>query len=407
MLIKKFFFFTGILFAFISCKTQVKQSHLFPSEESITSKMDSIMNGSDLPGLIAVAINKEGEKIEYSYGHAIWDKDTPVKANNIFRIASMTKLVTSVAALQLVENDAIELDEDLALIIPEMTSIPILTNKKELIIGKNPISLRHLLTHTSGFGYFFTDSLLATHDKTDWNYEDLPRRFESGTQFLYGTNLDWVGKLVEKISGLSLEAYFRKNITGPLDMDRTWFNVPDSLQHEIVSYGKRGDDGTKVLAEVPNRIPKNKTQKYSGGGGLFSSPEDYTKLMACLLNNGQFKGGRILEEETINEMFKPQLKGISMDIEENYFLKGLCCDFRGLIKPTSNWGLAGLIDTEPTSYGRKKGTLHWGGAYNTYWYIDRESGVAASIYTQYFPFNHPATTTVFDKFSELIYENYD
>jgi len=94
-----------------------------------------------------------------------------------------------------------------------------------------------------------------------------------------------------------------------------------------------------------------------------------------------------------------------MDIENNYFQIGYCCDFRGLIKPTSKWSLAGLIDTEMTSYGRKEGTLLWGGIYNTYWYIDRKSGIAASIYNQYLPFNHSSTTTVFDKFSEIIYEN--
>jgi methyl acetate hydrolase len=91
---------------------------------------------------------------------------------------------------------------------------------------------------------------------------------------------------------------------------------------------------------------------------------------------------------------------------EDYFRKGFCCDFRGLIKPFSNWDLAGMIDNETTTYGRKKGTLLWGGVYNTYWYIDRESGIAASIYIQFLPFNYPATTSVFDKFSEMVYENY-
>jgi len=94
-----------------------------------------------------------------------------------------------------------------------------------------------------------------------------------------------------------------------------------------------------------------------------------------------------------------------MDIKDNYFKSGYCCDFRGLIKPASNWGLAGLIDTEGTSYCRNKGTLLWGGVYNTYWYIDRKAGIAASIYSQYLPFNYHATTSLFDKFSEMIYQN--
>ncbi len=390
-----------------SCSTNTEQVDLFPPEELIVDRMDSLLKTSDLPGLVAIAINKDGEKVTYTYGNAIWSEDTPIRTDNIFRIASMTKLITSIAALQLVEKDSLELDKDLSSLMPEMTSIPILTDEKEFIEGKNPITLRNLLTHTSGFGYYFTDSLLATHDESEWEYDDLPRRSESGTRFLYSTSTDWVGKLIEKTTGLTLEEYFRNNITGPLEMDRTWYNLPDSLKSYIVSYGKRGDDGTEALSEIPDRVPKDDIQSYSGGGRLYSSPEDYNRLLECLLNDGTYNGIRILEKETIDEMFEPQLENISMDIEDNYFLKGDCCDFRGLIKPTSNWGLAGLIDTEPTSYGRQEGTLLWGGVYNTYWYIDRQTGISASIYTQYLPFNHAATTSVFEEFSEMIYENYN
>lgn len=391
----------------LSCRNQNKNVSLFPSEERIIQQMDSIMTDSDLPGLVAIAISKNGEKREYTYGNAIWGEESPIKSNNIFRIASMTKLVTSIAALQLVELDSIELDEDLSSLMPEMAAIPILTNEKTLIKGKNPITLRHLLTHTSGFGYFLTDSLLAKFDTTNWKNEDLPRRFESGTQFLYGTSTDWIGKLIEKLSGQSLEDYFRIHITGPLKMNRTWFNVPDSLKTEIVSYGSRKAEGSKEISEFSDRIPETKTTDFEGGGGLFSSPEDFTKLLACLLNDGNYEGGQLLQKTTIDEIFKDQTKSISMNIENNYFQIGLCCDFRGLIKPTSKWSLAGLIDTESTPYGRKAGTLLWGGLFNTYFYIDRQSGVAASIYTQYLPFNYPATTMIFEKFSEIIYTKYN
>jgi CubicO group peptidase (beta-lactamase class C family) len=394
------------IFVFFSCSDKTKQVALSTSEKFVKSQVDSILKTSDLPGLVAIAVVREGEKLAYTYGDAIWGAETPISTDNIFRIASMTKLVTSIAALQLVEQDSLQLDENLSQLMPEMTSIPILTDDDEMIHPKVPITLRHLLTHTSGFVYRTTDALLSTFDRSGWEHDDLPRRFESGKAFLYGTSTDWVGKVVEKITGLTLVQYFRKNITGPLRIDRTWFNLPDTLKKDIVSYGKRGDDGTKPLSELPNRIPPQTTENYSGGGGLFSSPEDYNRLLLCLLNDGVHDGTRILEKETIDAMFEPQLDAVSMDISGNYFQEDLCCDFRGLIKPTSNWGLAGLIDSEPTDYGRKAGTLLCGGVYNTYWFIDRKTGIAASIFTQHLPFNHQATTEAFEEFSKLVYENY-
>lgn len=180
----------------------------------------------------------------------------------------------------------------------------------------------------------------------------------------------------------------------------------DSIMKKSDLPGLVAIDGTEEIAEIPNRVPKDKKQNYSGGGGLFSSPEDYSKLLSYLLNDGIHGNVSILEKETIDQLFEKQLEGISLDITDNYFQPNLCCDFRGLIKPSSNWSLIGLIDTEITSYGRKKDTVLWGGAFNTYWYIDRESGVSACIFTQYFPFNHFSTTSVFNRFSELIYENY-
>ncbi len=399
-------FCSAILILLSSCQPDNDQLSRFPSEEVVANRMDPLLKSSDLPSLVAMAINKQGEEITYTYGNAIWTEDLPVSTNSIFRIASMTKLVTSVAALQLVESGAIQLDDDLSELLPEMSTIPILNDEGEFFEGRNPITLRNLLTHSSGFGYTSTDSLLSRQDFSDWKYEDLPRRFESGTQFLYGTSTVWVGRVVEKLSGLNLEDYFRKNVTGPLGMDRTWYNLPEELHDDIVSFGNRGDEGTGELREYPDRIPKEKVEIYYGGGGLFTSPSDYSKLLSCLLNDGRYQETRILKKETVDQLFKPQFQNVSMDIKDNYYGKARCCNFIGLIKPTANHGLAGVIDMESTSYGRKEGTLFWGGVYNTYWYIDRKSGVAATIYTQHVPFNHPITTSIFDKFSEIVYEKY-
>lgn len=374
----------------------------FPNQESIKNQMDEAMKTNDLPAVVVMAVNRNNQKSSYTYGKAVWTKNTAVTTNHIFSIWSMTKLVTSIAAMQMVEKGLIGLDDDLTLLLPEMSQIPILSNG-QLIQAKKPITLRHLLTHTSGFGYDLLDQELKNFDRSNWAYKESPRRFESGTQFLYGPNTTWAGKLVEKLSKMTLENYFRKNITGPLGMNRTWFNVPDSLKQFIVSTGTRGADGQQPLTESPNRIPSNTVTDFHGDGGLYSSPEDYTLLLQCMVNFGKLNNIRILKKKTILEMNKNQIGNISLANAGASLNQTLWIAENSVFPSNSKWGLAYLIDNNEKPYGRKAGTVLWGGLMNTYFYIDYKSGIAASIYTQHFPFNHPATTGLFDKFSEIIY----
>ncbi len=398
---KTFAFFVLLLPVSGMCESRMAAIKSFPAPDKVAVLMDKAMETSDLPAVVAVAVNREGQTLKYTYGKAIWSEAEKVTENHIFRIFSMTKVITSIAVMQLVEKGLIGLDDDLSFLMPEMVSIPILADGV-LRTGENPITLRSLLTHTSGFGYPTTDKELAGFDTGSWNYKDLPRRFECGTQFLYGTGLNWVGRIVEKLSGMDLESYCRKHITGPLAMNRTWFNVPDSLKCFIVSRGQRGEDGMQPLAELPDRVPVQVVTDFNGGGGLFSSPADFTRLLYCLLNGGRLGPVTILQEETIREMARNQIGDIVIDIENAYF-KPHCCNFRGLLPKTAKWGLAWAIDQEDRPYGREAGTVFWGGSMNTYFYIDFKSGVAASIYTQHFPFNHPATIRLFERFSEIIY----
>lgn len=141
---------------------------------------------------------KEGKMEWYAFGPSVWGGKDTINENNIFRIYSMTKAIASAAALQLVEKDLISLDDPLDELMPEMTSIPILTKEGELVKASKTITLRNLLTHTAGFGYDFLDYRLQSFDKSEWKYDDLPRLFEAGERWQYGTNLDWVGKLLKK-----------------------------------------------------------------------------------------------------------------------------------------------------------------------------------------------------------------
>lgn len=380
------------------------------AQEKINAVMSEAMKSSDLPTIVAVGVDREGGRFDFMHGGLSWGKEEKITGDSIFRIHSMTKMVTSMAVMQLVEQGKLELHKDLSDLMPQMTSIPIMKADGGLVEPKNAITLHHLLTHTAGFGYpDITYKQNPRFNKDSWKHEDFPRQFESGTRFLYGTNTDWVGKIVEKVSGMSLEAYFKQYIFAPLGINSTYFNVPERDKKRITSLGNRGPDGKGKLREIdgdeysPNRYPLKDVIDYSGGGGLFSTPNDFTKILKCMLNYGTYKGGRVLKKVTVKEMIKNQIGDISLDPTGWYFDPVRCCNFEGLMDENSKWGLAFMIDNTPKSYGRKAGTVLWGGYRNTYFYLDYKSGVAASIYSQHLPFNHEATISLFDKFSEVLY----
>lgn len=210
---EKLLFALIVISALIGCKTDKKEF----KQEKEHSQLVDYFNNSEIPAAIMGYVQKDGTMEWIAFGPAIWGGTDTISKHNIFRIFSMTKPIASVAAMQLVEQGKLGLDEPLNELMPEMASIPILTAEGHLVSSNKPITLRHLLTHTAGFGYPFTSSRLQNFQPDHWDYEDKPRLFEPGTNWCYGTNTDWVGKIIERVSGQDLETYLRKNITGPLE----------------------------------------------------------------------------------------------------------------------------------------------------------------------------------------------
>tara|TARA_B100000212_G_C27291155_1_gene497325 strand:- start:64 stop:1032 length:969 start_codon:yes stop_codon:yes gene_type:complete len=322
----------------------------------------------------------------------------------------MTKALGSVAALQLVEQGKITLDEPLDEYLPNMSSIKILTQDNKIIDPINSITLRHLLTHTAGFGYWFTSKQLSDwgnlKKEIGWteNYE--PRLFESGTSYMYGTNIDWVGRLVEKISGMNLENYLRKYVTGPLEMNSTWFNVPENLEDLIVTSSYRDKNTGKL---VKNKYQKrNKRTSFNAGGGILSSPEDYGKFLVCMLNKGKYKGIRILKDETFELMNSPQLDEFKTT-HRHVPVSNVDTKARGdkdnFFDSHDNWTLAWAY--EENSISRPYGTAYWAGFFNTYFTIDFKNEFALVYMTQILPFNDIESYNLFTSFERLVYENLD
>ena len=364
------------------------------------------IGNTSLPSAYMSAYNlNDGKTYSYSY-------KSSEDGNDIFRIASMTKLFTSIAALQLVESKMINLDDSLNTIIPEMSDIPILGIDKRYVSEKI-ITLRNLLNHTSGFGHPFLSNKLYNFEKK-YSFQNMsddtekykrkmnyPRLFEPGSRFMYGTSTDWVGRLVEKISNMNLNDYFKTKILDPLNLNSTWFNIPRTLENRISPYYQKRN---KIFYELPNKIPE-RISTYSGGGALKSSANDFLKLLKCLLNSGKLDGSRILKSTTVDLMFRNSLpEGISLQFDkietENSNKDG------GIWKENDLWGLAFALENNPKEKIRPQGTGYWGGIWNSYYSIDHKNKIAIVYFSQFKPFNDKGAYGLYKLFETIIYKKY-
>lgn len=360
--------------------------------QEFSSELETAWETSGVKAVNFGFVTREGQYYSASFGPAVWSETEALTAGHIFRIASMTKAITSVAVLQLWEQGLVDLDAPVNEILPGIDAIPILSPGGALVAATRPVTLRHLLTHTSGFSYAMFDERLASFSKPDdWPHSDYPRVAEPGTQWIYSTSTDWAGRVVEAVSGLGLEDYFRRNITGPLGMDHTWFNVPDSLQSLIVSWGMRLEEPSDSFREFPGRIPPGPVKEYSGGGGLFSSLNDYLRFLACILNEGELGGQRILREETVALMFGDELpKVLNLNAKEQADSSRMA------------HSLAWAIQLADSDFGRRAGSAYWSGYFNTYYSLDRNSGIAVVVMANYLPFLEPGVLDLYKKFELMV-----
>lgn len=382
---------------------------IFGCQQNQTKSSDSTLKtyfeSSSIPSAIMGSIDADGKTTWHRFGPSIWeDSTTVVKEGNIFRIYSMTKAITSVAALQLVEKGLIGLDDPLNELMPEMIAIPILGEDGNLIHSDEIITLRQLLTHTSGFSEKYFSSKLYNFKPESWLYEDKPRLFQPGTSFAYGTGIRWAGRVIEKLSGQDLETYFRKNITGPLKMDETWFNVPEVLSEQIVTFGGRDSLGN---INAWGRIPQKPQTTYPGDMGLFGSPNDYLNFLNCMLNYGKYDGGQLLKKETVLIMLKDNLPiGIKIPKIEEFDNGGIIGYTGGQLEGLINdrWGLAWAIEMDEDE-ARPINSVYWAGAANSFFTLDVENNIAIVYFSNYFPFNDKEAYDFYKLYENEVFKN--
>ena len=373
---------------------------------------DPVESGK-IPGVAALVAGESGIVYQGAFGRRAIDKPEPMTLDSVFRIASMTKAITATAAMQLVESGRIGLDQAIGELLPFTRDVQVLegfddTGQPRLRAPAGPVTVRHLLTHTSGYGYDIFNADLARFIETvglpsivSCRHDSLkvPLLFDPGTRWEYGIGIDLAGRIVETVSGQDLEAYFRQHILGPLGMTDTGFRPTDAMQQRLAGAHARGADGNPVPLEVES--PRD-PEFLMGGGGLFSTAVDYMAFCRMLLGGGVLDGRRVLRPETLKLMSENHIGALEVPKvrSDNPQMVLEAEMFPGIVK---KWGLSFLINMEPWPGGRAAGSLCWAGVHNTFFWIDPASKIAAVLMMQLLPANDPAAVEALVGFEAAVY----
>jgi CubicO group peptidase (beta-lactamase class C family) len=373
----------------------------------------------EVPGVVAVAANSDGVIYEGAFGKRDLAKGTDMTADSVFWIASMTKALTATAAMQLVEQGKLQLDEPISKVLPELAAPQVLEGfddkgQPKMRPAKRPITLRQLLTHTAGFTYDLWDADTAQYVKVA-NLPGIiscknaalttPLAFDPGDRWEYGINIDFAGKAVEAVSGQGLNVYLREHIFQPLGMKDTDFVIgPDQKKRLVTVHARKPDGG---LDPIEFGVPQE-PEFFMGGGGLYGTGRDYLAFLQMLMHGGEFNGARLLRPETVAQMSKNNIGDVNIS---RVVLKTTAPPSTpdvdmGQLFPGQDikWGLSFLINPQEGPAGRSGGSLSWAGLANTYFWVDPSKHVAGVILTQVLPFVDPRVLGLYGKFESGLYK---
>jgi len=383
--------------------------HARQTPPSIDKVLADAVAPKDVAGVVAIATDRRGVIYQGAFGVADVSTGRPMTVDTIFRIASMTKPITSVALMQLVEQGKVSLDDPAEKYLPELASLQVFesfdnsTGAYRVRPAKAKPTVRHLLTHTSGLGYTFTSPIVRDFKpRAGEQYTAGPLLFEPGADWMYGTSTDWVGRLVEVISGKSLEDYFQEQILRPLKMTDTSYNVADTKLGRVVAAHRRQADGSFVVDR--NVAPVTGLTRFNGGGGLTSTANDYIRFVRAVLDSGTLDGARILRADTVAQMARSHIGRVGVRAVKTA-MPERSSDFSFVNDGHDKWGLGFQITAASVPGKRSAGTLSWGGINNTYFWIDPARGIGGVILMQFLPFADTKALALYDAFERAVYRH--
>jgi methyl acetate hydrolase len=379
-------------------------------KSALSRQLSNAVSRGDTPGVVALVVGPNDVLYEAAAGKLGVAHDVAMPANAIFAIASMTKPVTSVAIMMLFEEGKLKLDDPVSKYLSGFDNLQVITkfNEKDATYetrpAKRPMTIRHLLTHTSGIPYgafnSIEDRLKEATKKHEW---ELPLLNDPGDKWNYGPSTVVLGMIVEKITGDSLEAYFQQHIFQLLGMTDTSYAVPLAKQSRVATTHSRING---VLQEQPERpIPATPTAPFRGDCCLYSTAQDYGKFMQMFLNGGRLGAAKILSESSVKMMGENNIGPIFVELQPT--------TDESLAKPfplgagRDKFGLGFQIASSDPQYAkfRSPGSLSWAGIHNTEFWIDPVQHIGGVMMMQVLPFYDENAIRTLRDFEELVYQN--
>ncbi|GAA2571582.1 serine hydrolase domain-containing protein [Pseudonocardia hydrocarbonoxydans] len=355
---------------------------------------DAVAAGA-VPHVAAIAADRDGIIYEGGAGVRVaGESDDPVTTSTQFRIMSMTKMVCTAAALQQKERGELDFDAPVEEYCPDFAQVKVLDgwdgDKPRLREPASKATVHQLVTHTSGLGYWFWNEELVRYEAATGVPNVVPGKKEAfgapllhdpGTTYNYGINTDWLGRVVEAVAGKTLDVVVKEGITGPLGMDDTMFRLDSGRTANAVTVHVKGEDGNWTSAgEILNQEP----DWWAGGHGLYSTPRDYIRFERALLRGGELDGQRILHQDTVDAAFSNQIGDLDFPTEIVTADPPITDTLHA--GPGWKWGYGLMINTQDIPGRRRAGSGAWAGLFNTHFFVDRSTGICASIYTNSLPF---------------------
>jgi len=388
------------------------------SLRAVTGFLQAAIDSSKIPGAVAMIVKDGALVYNQALGMADMEENKEMDSNHIFRLASMTKPVTSVAILMLAERDSLDVSDPVSEYIPEFADVEVIESVQmsdttwSARPSDTPVTIHHLLTHTSGVVYgFIDDQLRAVYNKAgvpDGTVMDgrnisetmaalgeLPLKHEPGTSWTYGLSTDILGRVVEVASGKALDQFFHEEIFEPLGMDSTGFNIEDSMQGEIVAMYRNDepyslDRLSQLSVEGSDSLGVDsmpEIEYFSGGSGLMGTAEDYQVFLQTVLNGGQFGDVNLFGNEAAVGLTENQIGDLRLG-GQDAFTYGF-----SLTMPDGN-----MVNN------RMPGRLQWGGLFQTHFWIDPARNSTVVLMSQVYPSEH--RDEFYNRFEQLVNSSY-